>query len=329
MQKLLPCVFFLYCFMSYAKKPEMVYVVEAITAKKEPFSIKRRYIGTIFSEYFSLLKPEASGTIDEISVKPEQQVKKGQKLFSLDNAAQKKLVLLSEKHLLLAKNALKRHEILRKTNDISKAELDKALLHVLEAEQKLAEHKRTLNLTEVRAPFDGIVGVPRVVLGQTVSPKDTLISIRKGDYFISFRIPPSRLKEILVGQPVVVKDEKTLIDAVERSVDPVTRTGFARALLKTCHQCVVGSSEFLEVVVAIKPEAILLPKNAIYYDRGKPFVVRIKEENGQLTAEPQEISLGQEQGEFVHVLKGVNGGDKIVKANPKRLKKGAKLRIVS
>ncbi|HXW60457.1 MAG TPA: efflux RND transporter periplasmic adaptor subunit, partial [Myxococcota bacterium] len=149
----------------FAQIPEMTYVVETITAKEEPFAFKRRYIGTISSEYFSLLKPEMNGTIDEINVRPEQSVKKNQHLFSLDNAAQKALVKIDEKHLELAQKSLNRYKALRATGDVSKAQLDEALLAVLRAEQKLAENKKNLKNTEIRAPFDGIVGVPRVVLG--------------------------------------------------------------------------------------------------------------------------------------------------------------------
>jgi membrane fusion protein (multidrug efflux system) len=327
---LLNLIIFILAFPIFAAPPSPTFVVEVIEAKEEPFSFKRRYIGTITSEYFSLLRPDSIGTIDEINVKPEQAVKKGQRLFSLDNAAQRSLVDLDEKHLNLSKRSLKRYEELRKTDDISTAQLEKALIDVLHAEQKLAQDRKALTSTEVRAPFDGIAGVPRVVLGQTVSPKDSLISIRKGLFSVSFRVPASRLKEIAVGEPILVNKETAKIDAVERSIDPLTRTGFAKATLKECPRCIVGSSTFVEVTVSDKANAILLPNTAIYYSEGEPHVVLVvKNPQGELIAQEQKVSVGHEQKGMVEILSGVKNGDMIVKINPKRLPKSAKLKVAS
>lgn len=313
-----------------AAPQEMTFVVETVVAKEEPFAFKRRYIGTINAEYFSLLRPQMSGTIDEINVKANQQVKKGQHLFSLDNSPLKKAVELDQKHLNLAKAAYLRKGALRKTNDITRAQLEEAEMAMLFAEQKLAESKKALKNSEVVAPFDGVVGVPRVVMGQSVTPKDTLISIKQGYYFISLRIPASRLKEIAVGQPVLVNSETVLVDAVEKSIDPHTRTGFARATLKECPRCIVGSSAFAELTIEDNPQAIMLTRNAIFYKKGKPYVVKVESDKSGITrADIKEISVGLEQEGMVQIKTGVLAGDLIVKANPKRLSQGARLKVVS
>lgn len=314
----------------FAEKPEMVYVVETVVAKEEPFSFKRRYIGTITSEYFSILKPQISGTIDEIKVKPEQEVKKDQILFSLDNASQKAAVEIDRKNVALVKRSFARNEQLRKSGDISKAQSDQAHLALLQAEQKLTESLKILKNSEVRAPFDGIVGVPRVVLGESVTPQDSLISIRKGAYSISFRVPASRLKEIAVGQKVLVNKETALISAVERSIDPSTRTGFAKAILKQCERCIVGSSVFAEVTIEEKPKTILLNKEAIFYQRSKPFIMVVKSnDKGVLVVEEREIRVGHEQNGMIEILSGIKSGEIIVKANPKRLRNGVQVKVVS
>jgi hypothetical protein len=55
------------------------------------------------------------------------------------------------------------------------------------------------------------------------------------------------------------------VNAVERSIDPLTRTGFAQVKLKECPRCIVGSSVFAEVTIKTKPKAIMLSRNAIFY----------------------------------------------------------------
>lgn len=308
---------------------EMTFVVEAVVAKEEPFAFKRRYLGTINAEYFSLLKTQMSGTIDEIKIKANAQVKKGQVLFSLDNALLKRALDLDQKHLALAKKAFIRQQALRKTHDITKAQLDQAEMALLSAEQKLSESKKALQSSEVRAPFDGVVGVPRVVMGQSVTPDDILVSIKKGAYFLSLRIPASRLQEVSVGQPVLVNQEIALLDAVERSIDPLSRTGFARATLKECPRCIVGSSVFAELTIENNDKTIMLGREAIFYKNGQPHIVKIiKDNSGLKRAEIQQVVVGHEQEGMVQIKSGVAKGDEIVKANPKRLSPGALLKVI-
>lgn len=306
---------------------EKTFVVETVVVKEEPFSFKRRYIGVINTEYFSWLKPQVSGTIDEINIKADQTVKKGERLFSLDNSELKKAVLIDQKNLSLVKKALARSLALKKTHDVTKAQVDQDEHAVLAAEQKLASSKNALKNSEIEAPFDGIVGVPRVVMGQSVTPDDTLISIRRGLYSVTLRVPASRLKEIAVGQAVLVNKEVAHIDAVERSIDPQTRTGFAKATLNNCPRCIVGSSVFADVTIEDKPKAIMLNRNAIFYEKGLAQVVVVKTEDQKSTAEIRTVSIGKEQDAMVEILTGLAAGDVVVKANAKGLRQGALLKV--
>ena len=311
-----------------ASPKDVTFVVEDILIKEEPFSFKRRYIGEIGAEYFSLLKPQVSGTIDEINIKADQHVKKNERLFSLDNSDLKKAVLIDQKNLSLSKRALARSVALKKTHDVTKAQVDQDEQAVLVAEQKLADSKNALKNSEIEAPFDGIVGVPRVVMGQSVTPLDTLISIRRGLYAVTIRVPASRLKEIAVGQKALVNKELTHIDAVERSIDPQTRTGFAKATLTNCPRCIVGSSVFVDVTIEDKPKAIMLNRNAIFYEKGKPYVVVVKSDQAhKKTADIRAITLGKEQDAMVEILSGLAPGEVVVKANSKRLSQGALLKV--
>jgi membrane fusion protein (multidrug efflux system) len=307
---------------------EIVFVVESEVVKAQSFSFKRRFIGTLSTEYFSLLKPKMSGIIDEINVKAEQKISKNQHLFSLDNEAFKKSVELDKKNLSIAHKALMRAQSLFKHNDITKAQLDEAQSAKLRAEHRLLESQKALRNAEVLAPFDGIAGVPRVVMGQQVEPSDTLISIQKGAYFVTIQIPASRLNEISPGQKIIVNKEEAFIDAVERSVDPKTRTGFAKAIIKGCERCIVGGSVFVDVIIEDNPQAIMLSRNAIFYEKGQAYVVVVKNENNEHKADLRAVTLGKEQEGLVHIVSGLNSEDIIVKANPRRLRQGSLLKVL-
>ncbi len=309
---------------------ERFFVVETLQAKAESFIIKRRYIGTIKAENFSILEAKSASTVSKIHVKAEQSVKKGQILVSLANSSSHKARLLAEKKVRSLAKALERQKELLKSQDVTKVHVDQAKRDWLEASLALESQKQILENTEIRAPFDGVVGVPRVVNGESVSPGSAIISITNGPYSLSFLVPPSRLRELSVGQKISVNQKDSHISAIEHSIDPKTRTGFARAIFKDCQSCIVGESVFVYVSVLEKPKAILLNKNALYYDQGKPFiVVVINDEHKQARADIREVTLGQEQDGMVEILSGLMVGEIVVRADPKRLPPKAKLVVAS
>jgi membrane fusion protein, multidrug efflux system len=312
-----------------AKPPEMSYVVETMVIKPvDKLAIERRYIGTIHAEKFSRLSPKSIGTVASIDVKPGQRVKKGQLLISLKSGVEKRSLELAEKSLQSLQKELERNKTLFASQDITKPELEKSEREVLSARARLEEQKRGLENVEIRAPFDGVVGVPRVVLGESVEPGTNIISVMEGPYSVFINIPASRLSEIKVGQPVRMKSNQSTIDAVEMSIDPITRVGFAKALFNTCESCIVGDSIFVHITVYDKPNAILLPKKAIYYQNGKPHVVMVvkKAENSQ--AAIREVTVGEEQDGQVEILSGLVASEEVVIANPKRIPEGAKVMVL-
>lgn len=325
--------FFALIFLSsslFSMQPERSFVVETVVAKTETFILKRRYIGTIKADNFSILEAKTASTVSKIHVAAEQSVKKGQILVSLANSSSLNSQLLAEKKVRSLAKELERQKELLKSHDVTKAQVDRAKRDWLEASQALESQKQAVENTEIRAPFDGVVGVPRVVTGESVSPGSAIISIKKGPYSLSFLVPPARLRELSVGQKISLNQEESHISAIERSIDPNTRTGFAQATFKDCSGCIVGESVLIYVSVLEKPQAILLSKNAIYYDKGKPFIVIvINDEQKQARAEIREVTLGQEQDGFIEILSGLRAGEVVVRADPKRLPPKAKLVVAS
>ncbi len=311
------------------KMPERTFVVETTVLTPEPFELKRRYIGTINAENFSILRLKSTGIVSAIHIKAEQTVKKGQLLVSLDNrSAKASLDIALKTHKSLNKEFARLKE-LKASNDVTKAQVDKAKRDLLTASMSLESARKAVEDTEIRAPFDGVVGVPRVVIGESVKPDTPIISVKQGAYTLTFLVPTSRIREMKIGQKVTVGAEQSSISAVERTIDPLTRTGFAKAEFKTCESCIIGESVFAWLSVANKANALLLNRNAIYYDKGKPYVVLVKTtENKETRAEIREVVLGQEQEGRVEILSGLSPGDRIVRADPKRINPDALLKVL-
>lgn len=312
----------------WAQPKEIPFVVETMVLMPiKRFAVERRYIGTLKADKFSWLSPKSAGTVASIAIKPHQRVKKGQLLLSLKGGGQKGSVEIAQKSLALLSKELERNQDLFKTKDITKTELEKSEREVLAARQRLLEQERELENIEIRAPFDGVVGVPKVVLGESVDASKHVISIMEGDFSVFINVPSAKLAEIKEGQPIRVKTLQSTIAAVERSIDPVTRVGFAKASFKKCDFCIVGDSVFAHITVHEKNDALVIPKKAIYYQNAKPHVVVAVKNGDALKSHIQEIVVGEEQEDRVEVISGLKQNDLLVAANPKRIPEGATLTV--
>lgn len=309
--------------------PNISYVVETMVVKPTKFAVERRYIGTIKAEKFSVLSSKSLSTVEKIHVNAGAHVKKGDLLISLKGGAEKAGFELAKKSLHLLVEQLERYKKLYRTNDITKSELDRLEGEVLASSTRLEDQRRSLENVQLTAPFDGIVGVPRVVLGETIAAGSPLISITEGEFLAFINIPASRLLEVKVGQSVRLKDIKSTITAVEKSIDEKTRVGFAKASFSSCDSCIIGDSVYLKITVHEKDQALLVNRNAIYYKDQKPQIVVVKKDkDGKTIAQITPVTVGEEQDGLVEVVSGLNNNDEIVSANPKRIPDKATLTVL-
>lgn len=300
-------------------------VVETVVISPKTFKVEENYIGTVESANFSLLKMKSSGTVASILVKPGDLVKKGQVLVTLRNESAERAFFHLEKNVKIKKEEFFKSKELYKKGDISKVEFNKIKSEYNQSIAQSLDKKVLLSSSKIEAPFAGIVGLPQVFVGNFVTPEMPIITIQNSPFYIKFRIPASRLSHIKSGQKIQVisKSSFGMVEAVEKSIDPKTRTGFAIALLNKCPECIVGESVSLHVIIEEKSDALLIPKTAIFYQDGVAKVfVRQNDE-----AKSRVVTLGKEGSGQVLVLSGLLPKEEIVSINPKRLYDSAKIRV--
>src|SRR5579871_5023494 len=304
----------LLCLPAFAFNKEEIFVVEARVVRPVPkFEVVRRYVGTIAPEKFSLLSPKGSGTVARIHVQAGQRVKKDEILISLKSDIEKRSLNLALDNLTLVTKALMRNRPLFEAGDITETDFEKMQKELTQAGSLLEQQRRQVESVEIRSPITGVAGVPRVKVGETIGPGTTAISVTDGPFSLVINIPGSQLAEVNVGQTVRVKSLTATISAVERTIDPVTRSGFAKAILLSCDGCIVNDSVYAHLTVHEKPNAILIDRNAVFYRNAKPHVVAVvSAPDGSKSADIREVVVGREQEGQVEVITGVNDGDEIV-----------------
>src|SRR5688572_20753982 len=141
------------------------------------------------------LRAQVNGYITEMHFKEGQKVKKGQKLYSIDQQQseatyRQALANLSvqETNLIRAEKDVERYRELEKKDAIAKQQVDYAEANYTSAQKLVEAAKATVRSvqTNVRystivAPFDGTIGISLVRLGASVTPGQTLLNTISSD----------------------------------------------------------------------------------------------------------------------------------------------------
>ncbi|MCX8003989.1 MAG: efflux RND transporter periplasmic adaptor subunit, partial [Burkholderiaceae bacterium] len=179
--------------------------VEVVALKPATVKEELQAVGALRSNESVILRPEVAGRIAAIYFRDGQAVKKGQVLIALDATLNEAEVAQARAELELARSNLKRTADLAAKQFVSGSAQEQAAanVEVLEAKLKLAEAR--LAKTRLTAPFDGLVGIRNVSVGDFVRDGADLVNIEDiAQLKVDFRLPERYLPQLKVGQAVEV-----------------------------------------------------------------------------------------------------------------------------
>lgn len=152
------------------------------------------------------LYPAVNDLVLEVNFKPGQRVKKGDVLVRLDDRQQQVNLERARIQLEDAERTVKRLTTSRQQGAISQSELDQAitardLMKVALREAQVAYEDR-----QVKAPFDGIVGITDVEPGDRITTQTLITTIDQRDQLhIDFNAPEAALELLLLGAELQVR----------------------------------------------------------------------------------------------------------------------------
>lgn len=186
--------------------------------------------------------------------------------------------------------------------------------------------KTNIELTELRAPFDGIIGLRQVSVGTYASPTTVVAKLTKiAPLKVEFSVPERYAKQIKKGTNLNFSVEGNLdafgaqVYAVESSIDPNLHQFTARALYPNVNHILLPG-RYASVLLK-KDEiknAIAIPTEAIVPEMGKDKVYLYK--SGK--AEPVDITTGIRTASEVQVIRGLHMGDTIITSGTLQLRTG-------
>lgn len=269
---------------------------------------------------------QTTGLITNIYFTEGTQVQKGQLLAKVNDAPLQAQLKRLQAQLQLAEDRVFRQSALLEKDAVSKEAYEqvKTDLAMLHADMQLVQ--ANINLTELRAPFDGIIGLRQVSEGAYASPNITIATLTKiSPLKIEFSISERYANHIKAGTKVNFQIENNLntfgatVYAVDSKVDPLTNTFNVRALYPNSNGHIKpGRTANLTVRMWETDEAIAIPTEAIVPEMGIDKVFLYK--SGK--AQPVNIIKGLRNDALVQVLEGLQVGDTLITSGTLQLRTG-------
>lgn len=290
-----------------------------------------RAIGTLRAYESVTIRPEISGRITGIHFDEGQRVERGMNLIELDDSVYTAEVKEKTADRRLAELAFDRASKLVERRAASVEDRDIALAQLQADEAALQLAQARLAKTRLRAPFDGIIGLRHVSIGDFVSAGDDLVGLVELDPIkVDFRIGEIHLSDIAPGQTISIQvnafpDERFTgrVYAIEPQVDINGRAIVIRAELpNTDHRLRPGLFARIDLIVNEAAEALLVSEDAIVPRGDQHFVYRLIESKAILT----EVALGKRKDTFVEITDGLSADDIVITAGQLKLRDGATVR---
>jgi membrane fusion protein (multidrug efflux system) len=300
--------------------------VEAMTLEDDALAV-----GSLRARQGVVLRPEVSGRIARLAFNDGQRVRQGQLLVQLDDTLQRAQLQQAEAQASIARTNLQRNRALVAQNFVSQSAVDQsaAALEVAEAQVALAQAQ--LARMRIVAPFDGVVGIRSVDLGDYVKDGADLVNIEdRSQMWVDFRLPERFIARVRTGQAVEVSLDAVAgqrfggsIEALDSLIDANGRSLLVRARLDN-PEGVLKSGLFARtrIVFARRENALVVPEEALVPQGGKQYIVKVVDSAGGKVSQRVEARIGLRLPGKVEVLEGLAVGELVVTAGQSRLMRG-------
>ncbi|MFI5187572.1 MAG: efflux RND transporter periplasmic adaptor subunit [Chitinophagales bacterium] len=310
---------------------QMIVRVDGFVVKKGSISERIDVPGTLIANESTDIHPEISGRLVQLNVAEGKFVSQGTLLAKIyDGDLQAQLRKL-QVQLDIANTNEQRSAQLLKIQGISKADYDASLLNVMNIQSDINITKANISKTEIRAPFNGKLGLKNISPGAFVTPATGLASIQQVNVLkLDFTVPEKYSAEMKTGREVSFTTEgsdKTYtakVIATESSVTQDTRTLTVRALIQNKDASLIPGS-FAKVILNFEPDpnALMIPSQAILPQaRGKKVVIF-----RDSVAKFVDVTTGIRDSARVQVLSGLKPGDTVIITGLMSVKPDGKVQV--
>lgn len=294
--------------------------------------------GTVSAEENVYIIAAGAGEVLEVYAKVGDLVEKDQELFKIDNLQldSAKIQLDAAKiQLNDAQTNLNRMKVLYESGDISAQAYEQVVSGVEAAKLQVKglqlAYDAQMDATVVKAPISGRLESFNVVEHNMVSQGMVGVITSEGSKTVTFAVTERIQKGIQAGDPFTVEkngmEYHGTITEVGTMVDMQTGLFVVKAALEDAAGIPNGSMVKLYVTAQKAEDAMTVPAECVYYDRGEAFVYTYDTETG--LAKKVFVEDGLVDAERIEIASGLSYDDQVIVSWTRELYDGAAVQIAA
>ncbi|ESY14613.1 MULTISPECIES: efflux RND transporter periplasmic adaptor subunit [unclassified Mesorhizobium] len=177
--------------------------VSTVVVKPSDWTPGVEAIGTVRAVRGVDLTVETSGIVKDILFHANQKVPVDSVLLQLDDAVERADLVAAKAQSVSDKTALERALELQRRGVGTDATLDTAQAAASASAAQVNKLQAVLDQKQLTAPFAGTVGIPKIDLGQYLSPGNAVVTLQDLDTMrVDFSVPEQQLPLLKIGQAV-------------------------------------------------------------------------------------------------------------------------------
>lgn len=305
--------------------------VNAEVVKTKPLQNKIFSNGTLLSNEEVELRSEISGKIIQILFEEGRPVKKGDLLLKINDSELQATLRKNKSRETLARDREYRFKQLLEKNLTSQQEYDVALSELNSVLADVEFTEAQIEKTEIRAPFDGVIGLRAVSVGSYITPQSKIATLQNiNPMKVDFAVPQKYFGLIKEGKTIFVKLASSgkiyngRVYAVEPKIDLNTRTVQVRALIPNERsELTPGAYVEIDIILEDIKDALLIPTDLIVPDIAGENIFVYK--NGKAVL--QAVHTGIRTEKEIQIISGLSVGDTLITSGIIQLRPNAPVRL--
>ena len=287
--------------------------------------------GSLAAEREASIRAEVPGSVVELLAEQGERVGRGALLARIDDSAIRESMISARSGVTtaqlsneIAERELSRAVRLQAAGAIADRDLESvrrsataAQAQLADARSRLAMAEKQVGMTQVRAPFAGIVGERSVSAGDVVAPGTPLFTVVDPSTMrLEAALPAEALKSVRIGAPVTFgvtgyegRNFTGRVTRISPSADPITRQVKIVVSIPSSGELVSGL--FAEGRVSTQSKTVAsVPLNAVDRKGLEPSVMRIRQ--GKVEKVIVQLGTLDDVNERVEITQGVAVGDTLL-----------------
>lgn len=311
-------------------------VIAATTIIEEQWQPTLQSVGSLVATNGIQVSTEVNGIVSKVVFDSGQPVKKGQVLIRLNDSVDVAALEALRAERQLTEVQFKRASNLLKKRVTSKSEYDEAAARFEASRARVKQQQALIQRKVISAPFDGVLGIRQVDLGQYLEAGAPIVSLQSLDpIYVDYTLPERYLSQIKTGQTVELKLDalpdtiyRGQVSAVNPGVDTRTRTLKVRATLDNPNGLLrPGMFAEVKTITGDVAPVLTLPYTAISFNTYGNFVYLISNnEAGIASVKRTAVDIGETRNGRVRV-NNLSAGTQVVRTGLVKLRDGMPVTI--